>query len=253
MRYFIEIAYKGTHYAGWQIQENAQSVQAEIEKALCISLREPISITGSGRTDTGVHASQQFAHFDTEQPITYQKIRSWNALLPADITIKNIFRVDDKAHTRFDATERSYQYKIIHEKNPFLKDLATLELAVLQIDKMQEAAQKILLYDDFESFSKVKTNVKNFKCKIKKAHWFYEKDSISGVNLLIFEITANRFLWGMVRAIVGTLLDVGKKKIEISDFEKIIEERNRAKASSAAPPQGLYLSKITYPYPLIKI
>lgn len=253
MRYFIEIAYKGTHYAGWQIQENALSVQEKVEYSLSTILREPVSITGSGRTDTGVHASQQFAHFDTEKPLSSQMLRAWNALLPKDISILGIYEVPENAHTRFDAFKRTYQYKIVTKKNPYLENLALLVSRTLDVELMEQAAQKLLLYEDFESFSKVRANVKTFKCKIHEAFWFETIEPFSNQKMLVFQISANRFLWGMVRAIVGTLLDVGKGKMSISDFENIIRARDRSKASAAASPDGLYLCKVEYPYNLVKI
>jgi tRNA pseudouridine38-40 synthase len=248
MRYFLEIAYQGTNYAGWQKQENALSVQAEIEKALKIILKEEIAITGSGRTDTGVHASQQFAHFETANPLKENLGKSLNAILPKDISLLGIYEVKEDAHSRFDAIRRTYQYKIIHKKNPFLENLATFIPYTLDISLMQAAAQKLLLYTEFESFSKVKANTKHFRCQIEKANFFYSKDVFSQTDVLLFEISANRFLWGMVRAIVGTLLEVGRKKISVEHFETIIMARNRARAAAAAPPQGLYLSEVSYPY-----
>jgi tRNA pseudouridine38-40 synthase len=248
MRYFIELAYQGTNYAGWQVQDNAPSIQAEIEKALKVVLKEEIYITGSGRTDTGVHASQQFAHFDTNKAIETDLCRNLNAILPKDICIKNIYEVAPDAHSRFDAIRRSYQYKIVQQKNPFLENLATFVPYRFDVDLMQEAAKKLLLYNDFESFSKVKANVKNFRCQIEQADFCYTKDVFSEAEVLVFKISANRFLWGMVRAIVGTLLEVGRKKIDVARFEEIIKSRNRAEAAGAAPPQGLYLSEVLYPY-----
>lgn len=251
MRYFLEIAYQGTNYAGWQKQENALSVQAEIEKALKIILREEIAITGSGRTDTGVHASQQFAHFDSKSPIKTGANKSLNAVLPKDISILGIYEVKEEAHSRFDAIQRKYQYKITHTKSPFLENLAAFIPQKLDVDLMQEAAQKLLLHIDYESFSKVKANTKHFRCQINQADWHYSKDIFSQTDILVFEITANRFLWGMVRAIVGTLLEVGRKKMSVEDFEEIILKRNRSLAAGAAPPQGLYLSEVIYPYPFV--
>lgn len=250
MRYFLEIAYQGTNYAGWQKQNNAPSVQAEIEKVLGIILKENISITGSGRTDTGVHASQQFAHFDCEKPVKMNIIKSLNAILPKDISILGLYEVAEQAHSRFDATQRKYQYKIIRTKSPFLDNFAAFIPHQLDVDLMQEAAQKLLLHTEFESFSKVKANTKHFRCKISQANWFYSKDVFSQSDILVFEIAANRFLWGMVRAIVGTLLEVGRKKMHIEDFEEIILKRDRSLAAGTAPPQGLYLSEVSYPYEL---
>ena len=250
MRYFIEIAYQGTNYAGWQVQSNAPSIQAEIEKALRVILKEEIKISGSGRTDSCFHARQQFAHFDTKKNIRAGVERNLNAILPKDISILGIYEVDSEAHSRFDAIGRKYQYKIIQKNSPFLENLATFIPYKLDIDLMQEAAQKLLLYIDYESFSKIKANTKHFRCQIGQAKFYYTKDIFSQADVLIFEIAANRFLWGMVRAIVGTLLEVGRKKISVADFEEIIKARDRAKAAGAAPPQGLYLSGVSYPFNL---
>ncbi|WP_317042732.1 tRNA pseudouridine(38-40) synthase TruA [Raineya orbicola] len=248
MRYFIEISYKGTAYAGWQIQKNALSVQEVIEKALSVSLREPISIVGSGRTDTGVHALQQFAHFDYASPLSSQILKNWNALLPKDITICGLYQVSQKAHSRFDAISRTYQYRIVQNKNSFLQDLALYFPYKLNVEIIQEASRLLLNYEDFESFSKIKANTPHFKCKIYEAFWQVQKDLVSGKDVLVFQISANRFLWGMVRAIVGTLLEVGQGKMSLSDFEQIIQARNRSKASAAAPACGLYLASVKYPF-----
>lgn len=253
MRYFIEISYKGTAYSGWQIQKNALSVQEVIEKALSVSLREKIEIIGSGRTDTGVHALQQFAHFDYSSPLSLQILRTWNALLPSDISILNLYEVSSEAHSRFSAIRRTYQYRIVQNKNSFLQGLAYYFPQRLDIDAMQEASQILLQYEDFESFSKIKADTPHFKCKIMEAFWQKQRDCISGQDLLIFQVSANRFLWGMVRAIVGTLLDVGKGKLKVEDFEEIIKARNRSKASAAAPASGLYLSRVEYPFNLRSI
>jgi tRNA pseudouridine38-40 synthase len=253
MRYFLEIAYKGTHYAGWQIQKNAHSVQAEIEKALSTLLRELVSITGSGRTDTGVHASQQFAHFDTQKNLQISFLKSCNAILPADISVLNIYEVSSEAHTRFDATQRTYHYRICTQKSPYLTDLAYVHYKKLNISLMQEAAQKLLTYVDFESFSRPKANTKHFRCSIFEAEWFEQPEIFSNNNLLIFKISANRFLWGMVRTIVGTLLEVGLGNINLEDFEQIIQARNRQKAARAVPAEGLFLVKVAYPFELKKV
>lgn len=252
MRYFIEISYKGTHYAGWQKQKNAISVQEKIEKALSTILKTEIHIIGSGRTDAGVHALQQFAHMDYPEPLPVSLLQSCNALLPKDIAIQNLYEVPPTAHSRFSAIERTYQYYIIHHKDPFLEELALFLPQKIDLQAMQKATQLLLLYEDFESFCKVKANTPHFKCKITQAFWKIEKDTLTGQELLIFQISANRFLWGMVRAIVGTLLDVGKGKLQVNDFEQIIRARNRSQASAAAPACGLWLTAVKYPFLLKK-
>lgn len=243
MRYFLEIAYKGTNYHGWQIQTNAKSVQEEIQDKLKILLREEISIMGSGRTDTGVHAKQQFAHFDTEKPLSEKDfLRRINSLLPKDIAILNYFLVDKEAHARFDATKRSYEYHIYQEKNPFLQEQCYFDTRPYDIELMNLAANILLKYEDFQCFSKVHTEVNHFLCDILKAEWKNE-----GKNLR-FYISANRFLRGMVRTIVGTLLDVGLGNMSLADFEKIIQSKDRKKAGRAVPPEGLFLTEVYYPF-----
>jgi tRNA pseudouridine38-40 synthase len=243
MRYFIELAFHGLNYHGWQIQDNATSVQATIEQKLMVLLKSNIQITGCGRTDTGVHASQYFAHFnfdleiDTAQ-ITYQL----NALLPKDIVIKKIFQVAPTLHARFDAIDRTYNYIIATKPTPFERDSCWIYTPKLNISAMNEAAKLLLNHTDFECFSKVKTQVKTFDCSISYAMWV-EKPN----NKLVFEITANRFLRNMVRAIVGTLLDVGLGKINTDDFRAILASKNRANAGQSVPAHGLFLTAINYP------
>lgn len=242
LRYFIELAYKGTQYHGWQIQANSNSVQGEINKALSIILREDVETIGSGRTDTGVHATQQFAHFDTWRELKARTfIHSMNSLLPHDIVIKNLYRVPDEAHTRFDAIQRSYEYRIARLKNPFLHQQCYIFPGELAIDKMNAAARLLLQHTDFESFSKVKTEVYTFNCTINRAEWEQTAD------LLIFHISANRFLRGMVRAITGTLLEVGLGRLSIEEFGSIIQAKNRQAAGRALPPEGLFLTEVQYP------
>ncbi len=241
MRYFIELAYRGTHYHGWQIQANAHTVQETLNKALQTLLKEEVSTIGSGRTDTGVHAAQQFVHVDTQKPLQAQPhIYQLNALLPPDIVIKQIWQVSDKAHARFDAVSRTYEYRISTEKNPFLADLCYLYTKPLDIWDMNKAAALLLQYTDFESFSKVKTDVNHFHCQIVEAKWQSQGD------LFIFNITANRFLRGMVRAIVGTLLEVGIGKLTIAQFEDVINAKDRKNAGRSVPPAGLFLTKVQY-------
>lgn len=241
-RYFLDIAYNGTAYHGWQIQENAHTVQAELQKCLSTVLRTDVEIMGSGRTDTGVHATHQIAHFDlTEALNDEQLVYKLNSFLPKDISIQSIRKVNEEAHTRFDATERSYQYFIHPAKSPFLENLSYYYPKVVDLTLMNEAAEKLLGEQNFESFSKVKTEVNTFICTIKEARWEKQNDSI------VFHVTANRFLRGMVRALVGTLLDVGLGKLTVTDFVKIIESKDRKKAGRAVPAHGLYLTRVVYP------
>ncbi len=242
MRYFIEFSYKGTHYHGWQIQENANSVQNEINKALKIIFRTEIETFGSGRTDTGVHACQQFLHFDVE--IAIADIRDFiykiNTLLPHDIAIYKIVEVKPDHHARFDAVSRSYQYHIHRVKNPFLKEFSYFFPHLLDVDLMNSAAGKLIGEKDFSSFSKTHTDVATFICTVTEAYWKVNEGKIT------FHISANRFLRGMVRAIVGTLLDVGLKKTSLSEFEEIIESKNRKNAGRNVPAEGLFLTQIKY-------
>jgi tRNA pseudouridine38-40 synthase len=246
MRYFIELAYKGTAYNGWQKQNNALGVQQIIEEALSKVLRESVEIVGSSRTDTGVHASQQFAHFNFEEiPDTVSLVYKLNGVIPYDIAIRRIFPVPDDVNSRFAATHRRYEYRISRSKNPFLLQLAYATRADVDITKMNEAAALLLKYVDFESFSKIHTNVNNFRCTITEARWEERGD------MLVFTVQSNRFLRGMVRAIVGTLLDVGKGKRTVDDFESLIIARERKKAGAQAPAEGLFLVEVGYPADLL--
>lgn len=241
MRYFFEIAYNGSAFHGWQRQQNATSVQEEVEKALSTILRQTVSIMGSGRTDTGVHCEQQFFHADFDKEIDEESLRyKLNSFLSPGVAIRGIKRVANEAHARFDAISRTYQYRISLVKNPFLNDFTYLCPKPLDLKKMNESAQFLLGQQDFESFSKVRTEVNNFICVISSAQWTDEKD------LLIFEITANRFLRGMVRAIVGTMLQIGSYRLAPKEMKNIIESRNRGKAGASAPPQGLFLTQVKY-------
>lgn len=243
MRYFIELAYKGKNYHGWQIQPDAISVQEKINKVISTVLRENIIITGAGRTDAGVHASQMFAHFDTNKILNNDFGFRLNALLPDDIVIYNIKLVHSDAHARFDAHSRSYEYKIWLGRNPFSLDTSwQLYNQKLDIDLMNKAAEILYEYEDFECFSKVKTGVYTFNCNVTNAIWILKG------NELTFHISANRFLRNMVRAIVGTLIDVGTKKITINDFKKIIDSKNRSNAGTSVPAKGLFLTKVAYDY-----
>jgi len=243
MRYFIEFSYKGTNYSGWQRQNNAISVQQKLDEALTLILREMIESVGSSRTDTGVHAEQQYAHFDTVRPVSDPDLLRFklNSLLPFDIAVHRIFPVAETAHSRFDATHRRYEYRIIRRKNPFLINESHIFHKPLNVERMNEAAALLLKYKNFESFSKIHTQVNNFLCDITEAHWF-EKGEV-----LIFSVRSNRFLRGMVRALVGTLLEVGTGKKTVADFEKIIQVQDRSKAGAQAPAEGLFLVEVGYP------
>ncbi len=242
MRYFFEISYSGSNYNGWQNQANALGVQQVVEETLSKLLREKTSIVGSGRTDTGVHCVQQFFHADTEKEIERQDLLvRLNSFLPKDIAIRNILLVRSDAHARYDARERAYEYHITTFKNPLLVGRAYYLFKKCDILIMNEAAASLVGEHDFTSFSKVKTDVNHFRCTIKKAHWVKKAD------LLIFSISANRFLRGMVRAIVGTLLDVGSEKISFKDFQTIINSKDRKKAGMNVPAEGLYLTQVKYP------
>lgn len=242
MRYFLECAYKGTNYHGWQIQNNAITIQETIEKALSTLLKEKISLVGAGRTDAGVHAKYFIAHFQINLELENldKIIYRLNSFLPFDIVIYNIFKVKDDLHARFSALSRTYKYYINLTKNPFKKESSYYINFQIDFDKMNEAAQKLFNYKDFTSFSKLHTDTKTNNCQIYHAEWQYDG------NDAFFEIKADRFLRNMVRAIVGTMLEVGKNKITINDFCKIIESRNRSNAGFSVPAHALFLTDIEY-------
>ncbi len=242
MRYFIAFSYFGTSYHGWQKQPNAITVQEVLEKSLSTLLRASILLMGAGRTDTGVHAKQMYAHFNAEEILNKKDlIHRINAFLPEDIAVDNIFEVSNDAHARFDAVSRTYEYWVNTSKNPFYTSNTHLVKYSLDINLMNEAAKIITSYADFECFSKSNTDVHTYLCTITKAKWEVKED------ILVFTITANRFLRNMVRAIVGTLLDVGSGKSSLDDIKKIIESKNRSRAGVSVPAKGLYLTKIEYP------
>lgn len=242
MRHFFEIAYHGGNYHGWQNQANAVSVQQVVEDSLSKIFRKPVSIVGSGRTDTGVHCSQQFFHADIEDNFKQEELlHRLNSFLPRDIAIRSIRKVKDTAHARYSATSRSYVYRITTAKNPMLTGMAFHFFKPLDISLMNKAAHTILGEHDFESFSKVKTDVNHFRCEVKSCKWEKKGEEI------IFQITANRFLRGMVRALVGTMLDVGTGKNSLSDFKNILTSGDRRKAGMNVPPEGLYLCAVKYP------
>lgn len=245
-RYFLETAYKGTAYHGWQLQPNATAVQEVLNKALKVFFRQDIETLGCGRTDAGVHATQFFAHFDLPKALNSQEcdkfIKSINALLPYDISVSKIIAVSENAHARFDANLRAYQYHIHFKKDPFKTDTSWLIKDNLAIPEMQESAKIIMQYQDFGAFCK--SNADNFTniCHIYQSEW----EIIP--NGLIYHVKANRFLRNMVRAIVGTLVDVGKGKIKSEDVHQIIQSQNRSEAGASVPACGLFLTQVQYPF-----
>lgn len=242
MRYFIELAYDGTAYHGWQTQPEVISVQEAVEKALSLLLKKSINIVAAGRTDAGVHALQMFAHFDYDKIIDNSLIPRLNSFLSKDIVIYNVFQVSDDAHARFDASSRSYLYKIASIKNPFSINQAYQFFKPLDLNAMNKACKILFEYTDFECFSKVNTDVKTFNCEIKKASWLVQDQEIH------FNITADRFLRNMVRAIVGTMINIGLGKLKPEDLHKIISSKNRSEAGYSVPAHGLYLTRVAYPY-----
>ncbi|MXN90259.1 tRNA pseudouridine(38-40) synthase TruA [Flavobacterium sp. Sd200] len=243
MRYFIEFAYNGKNYCGWQYQPHSPSVQETLNKALSILLRTPIDVVGAGRTDTGVHAKQMYAHFDLEAQFDSQLIvQKLNSFLPKDIVVYRFIPLHDDAHARFDATSRTYEYHLHTFKDAFENEGSWYNIHPLDVAKMNEAASILLEYADFKCFSKTHTDVRTFNCKISHAQW-----QQNGTHL-VFTITADRFLRNMVRAIVGTLYNVGLGKISPEDMRTIIESRDRGHAGASVPAHGLYLTKVIYPY-----
>lgn len=244
-RYFIKLAFNGKAYHGWQRQENAISVQQMMEEAVSTIFAEPILLTGAGRTDAGVHATEFYAHFDSpgeyKEEALSEKVFKLNSYLPADVYVFNIFRVDTDLHARFSAHSRTYEYHITRRKDPFRCELAWFVHGDLDVELMNKAAAVLKEYNDFTSFSKLHTQVKTNNCQVMEAYW--EEQG----HLLVFNITADRFLRNMVRAVVGTLLDVGRGKINIDGFQQIIEAKDRSEAGLSVPAQGLFLVNIEYP------
>ncbi len=243
-RYFIEVAYNGANYSGFQIQPNAPSIQAEIEKALKILFKQVFVLSCSSRTDAGVHAVGNYFHFDAiglpQNELLYKSIYNLNAILPNDIVIKNIYQVADTAHSRFDAFSRSYQYEVYHSKDPFIADRAYYYPYSLDIEKLQLAADMLKEYQDFTTFSKKNTQVKTFNCKIFKSEWSFKN------NTTIYNVEANRFLRGMVRGLVGTMLKVGTGKTSVEAFRNIIESKDCSLADFSVPAHGLFLIQVLY-------
>ncbi len=243
MRYFIEFSYHGKNYFGYQIQPRQITVQEELEKALSTILREKIKTTGAGRTDTGVHARKMFAHFDTDLVLEENLHYKLNSFLPQDIAVNRVFAVKKDFHARFDATFRTYEYFITSEKDPFLVDFSWQILKnKIDVEKMNMACMILLEYEDFTSFAKLHTDNKTNICKIYRADW------VQNDNLLKFTISADRFLRNMVRAIVGTMVEIGIGKLQPEDLRKVIEAKNRNSAGTSAPAQGLFLVDVGYDF-----
>ena len=243
MRYFVELRYDGTCYCGWQRQSEAVSVQQTLENGLSTLLRESIEVTGAGRTDTGVNAAYYVAHFDVSVPIVdcRQLVYKVNLILPKDISVMNIVAVASYAHARFDAVQREYRYRIEQVKNPFTRGGSWQYYVPLDVDEMNRAAGSLLRYDDFTSFAKLNSNNKTNICHITHAGWWRDGDT------LWFSIRADRFLRNMVRAIVGTLVDVGRGRYSAAEFEAIVASRDLSRSSGSAPAQGLFLWDVLYP------
>ncbi|MFY8129110.1 MAG: tRNA pseudouridine(38-40) synthase TruA [Chitinophagaceae bacterium] len=240
-RYFIEVAYNGKNYAGFQVQQNANTIQSEIEKAFEIFFYQRIELTGSSRTDAGVHALQNFYHLDTNIALQHKHIYNLNAILPQDIVIKNIYSVAIDAHCRFLANYRSYEYFIYQTKNPFLRETAWHFPFTINFDVLQQAAAALKKYKDFTTFSKKHTQVNNFNCEILHSQWVQQN------NCLVYQVKANRFLRGMVKGLVGTMLQVGRENLSLDRFKEIIEAKNCNLANFTPPSHGLFLVEVNYP------
>jgi tRNA pseudouridine38-40 synthase len=243
-RYFIRLSYCGTHYHGWQVQPNSKTVQAIIDQDLSLILDEEIEVTGAGRTDTGVHATNFYAHFDSSKDDLQRDANLLfriNGKLPKDIAVHDIMKVRPEAHARFDALSRTYEYHIIRKKNPFKVDLAHYIYGELDFESMNRATALLTEVSDFTSFSKVDSDVKTNICKVMRAEWYYDSEK------MVFTITADRFLRDMVRAIAGTMLDIGFGRTSLDEFQKIIEIKDRSAAGNSAPAKGLFLTDVQYP------
>ncbi len=243
MRWFMELAYRGEPFHGWQVQPGEVTVQSTLEGALGMLMRRPVSVTGAGRTDAGVNAEKMIAHFDTEDPFDPQELtRRINAIVGKDIAVRRVWRVHDDMHARFSATSRTYRYYVLTQKSPFLNRLAWQAPKTLDFEAMNLAAARLLEVEDFTSFSKLHTQVKTNICHVTHARWI----PMDTAGMWYFEITADRFLRNMVRAVVGTLVDVGRHKIDYTDFCRIIDRRDRCAAGTSMPAHALYLHDITY-------
>ena len=239
-RYFLETAYMGTNYSGFQVQHNANTIQAEITRALRVFFNEQFSLTGSSRTDAGVHALQNFFHFDSNIEVSASHLYNLNALLPYDIVLKKIFRVNADAHCRFDAVERTYRYYITRVKNPFLHVRAYYYPYQLNFENLNRFADVVTRFKDFTSFSKKKTQVNHFICNVKSSSWRTNDDQ------WCYEIRADRFLRGMVKGLVGTMLQLAKKNAGIEELEKIFVSNDCTTADFSAPSHGLFLTEINF-------
>lgn len=237
----------GTHFSGFQVQPGIRTVQGELEDALAVLLKSPIRLSTSSRTDAGVHARQNFFHFDSDIDLHHKMIYNLNAIIARDVAVTNIYEMEDTAHSRFDALSRLYKYYIYNSKNPFLADRGWYYPFKLDVGLLQEAAGVLKGYKDFTSFSKRNTQVHTFICDIQEATWDWEN------NVLVFTVRANRFLRGMVRALVATMLKVGRGTITLDQFREIIESKNCAKADFSAPAKGLFLEEVRYDYKLTAI
>lgn len=240
-RYFLEVAYMGARYSGFQVQENAVTVQSEIDRAVGLLMREKVVTTGSSRTDAGVHARQNFLHFDTEAALHPQFTYKVNAILPPDIVLKGVHLVPDELHSRFAATGRAYEYTLYTYKDPFLRDRGYFYPYRMDMELLQAAAEIIKEYIDFSTFSKRNTQVKTFNCNIYTSQWTEEEGRI------VYNVSANRFLRGMVRGLVGTMLRVGRGKLTLEGLRVAIESKDCTNADFAVPPEGLCLMKVMYP------
>jgi tRNA pseudouridine38-40 synthase len=240
-RYFIEVAYRGTNYAGFQKQQNAHTVQAEVEGALAKILRVPVQLTGSSRTDAGVHALQNYFHFDVESALQDKLLYNLNAVLPGDLAVNRLVAVAPEAHSRFDAVSRSYRYHIYRRKQPFMQDRGYFFPYTLDYDLMATAAELLMQYQDFTSFSKRNTQVKTFNCVLTESRWEVHEGGCTYI------VTGNRFLRGMVRALTATMLKVGRGRLTVAEFCQVVEARDCTLADFAVPAHGLFLERVSYP------
>lgn len=246
-RYFLELSYKGTAYSGFQIQDTGTTIQSVVTDALQTIFRQTFALTGSSRTDAGVHAQQNYFHFDTDLEISSRQVYGLNAVLPKDIAVHRIVPVASDAHARFQAISRSYRYSIHAQKNPFLTETAWLYPFPINIDALHEAASILMEYTDFTSFSKRNTQVNNFNCQLSRSAWI-EKDG-----LLVYEVTANRFLRGMIRGLVATMLKTGRGSLSMQGFREILEAKDCSKADFSAPAHGLCLMQVNYPASILPL
>ena len=242
MRYFVTFSYDGGRYHGWQIQPNGDSVQAQLQRGLSLLLREEITVIGAGRTDAGVHARMMVAHFDYPETLDGRQLTyKLNKLLPCDIAVDSVHQVADDLHARFSATSRMYRYYLHTAKDPFLRNTSCELHYPLDFDKMNQAARLLLDYEDFGAFCKAHADVKTTLCKVTDAQWHQ-----TGSYTWYFEIRANRFLRNMVRAVVGTLIDVGRGRLTLEDFQRVVEGKKRTEAGESMPAHALFLEDITY-------